>query len=137
MARDKSLLEIVRDVWDEAGKRLRARATDDGAAWTSVHTIVNSADMQAATNISGAPAAGKKLVLTDLVISVGAAMNVTIKEETSGTVVHGPYYMPANSVLQVTTRSRLSKLATADKHYAAVASAAGSIAIETWCYDEA
>lgn len=109
---------------------------DAGSLWVATHTITNSADMTAGANVSGVPLAGEKLVLTDLVISTDTAMNVTIKEETSGTVMHGPYYLPANGTIQLTTRSKMSKLATADKHYQAIASIAGHITVETWTYSE-
>lgn len=110
---------------------------DGGSSWTSVHTVVNSSDMTTEANVSPAPASGQKLVLTDLLVSVDTAMSVTIKEETSGDVVHGPFYMAANSVVQLTTRSKMSKLETADKKLQAVASVSGNITVETWVYSEA
>jgi len=100
------------------------------------HTVVNSADMSAVASVSAAPTGGQKIVLHDLVISVGAALSVTLKCETTGAVVMGPFYMAANTTLHF-TRNRLAKLATADKHLQAVASGAGNITVETWCSSEA
>lgn len=101
-----------------------------------VHTVTNSADMSTAANVTGSPTAGQKLVIHDLVISVGTTMNVVLKEETSNTVIFGPYYMLANTSL-VLSRNRLAKLATADKKLKATASVSGNITVETWCSSEA
>lgn len=121
----------------QAGSAIVGAAKDAGENWAATHTVTNSADMTSAANVSPAPTGGQKLVLTDLVITVDTAMSVTIKEETSGTTIHGPFYMAANSSFQITTRSRMSKLATADKKYQAQASVAGNITVETWVYSEA
>lgn len=111
---------------------------DAGANWTAVHLVVNSADATGGVDISAAPTSGQKRVLVDLVISVGTTMAVSIIEETSGTVMHGPFYMAANTVMQITPRSTpMSKLPTADKKYRVDTSVAGSVTIETWTYSEA
>jgi hypothetical protein len=121
-----------------AGTNVVGGALDAGPGWTTGHTPTNSADMSAAAaDVTAAPAAGQRLVLTDLTISVDTAMSVTITEETSGTVMHGPFYMAANSTIQITTRGRMSKLATAGKKYQAQSSAAGNITVETWYFSEA
>ena len=111
---------------------------DGGPATAHVHTNTNSNDMQAAANVSGAPTGGKKLVVAGFIISVGAtAQAVTFKEETSGTVLAGPYYIPVNGSLVVRPNgSRLFKTAVADKKVQATASAAGNITIETWAFSE-
>ncbi len=103
----------------------------------AVHTRVSSADMQAVADVSAAPTAGQKLVLVGLVISVGAAMNVTLKEQTSGTVLGGPYYLPANGQIVIPAGSRILKTQTADKKIQAQASVAGNLTIETWAFSEA
>ena len=112
---------------------------DGGPATALTHTNTNSADMQVAANVSGAPTAGKKLVVCGFVISVGAtAQIVTFKEETSGTVLAGPYYVPVNGTVVVRpSGTRLFKTAVADKKVQATASAAGNITIQTWAFSEA
>jgi hypothetical protein len=111
--------------------------TDGGTTWTATKMTTNSADMTTAANVSAAPTSGQKLVLTDLVISTDTAMNVTLKEETTHTVLAGPYYLPANGTIQITPRSRYLKTATVDKHIQAVASLAGNLTIECWTFSEA
>jgi len=112
-------------------------ATDNGPAWTSLHKNVNSADATGEVAITDAPTAGQKIVLTDIVISVGTAMSVTIKEATSGTVMLGPYYMAANSTIQVTPRGKGPKTAVADRVMNVDASAAGNITVDSWWHSEA
>lgn len=121
-----------------AGMAIIGATKDAGANWTAVHLVVNSSNATSGVDICAAPTSLQKRVLTDLVVSVGTAMAVSILEETSGTVMHGPYYMDANAVIQITPRSTpMSKLATADKKYRVVTSAAGNITVETWTYSEA
>lgn len=109
---------------------------DAGPSWEAQRKVVNSADMSTATNITDAPDASTyKQVLTDVVISAGAAMTVTLKEETSGTVFGGPYYLAANSTVQITPRGKW-KLATANKRWQAQASATGNVTVETFWYEE-
>ena len=112
--------------------------SDGGPKWASLHFVANSADMSGAgVAICAAPASGLKFVLTDLIISAGAALSVTLKEETGGAVLGGPYYLPANSVLQITVRSKGIKTTTAVDRILAVASGAGNVTVETWGYTEA
>lgn len=111
---------------------------DAGFNQTIVHKVVNSADATGIIDISDAPSVGQKLVLVDILISTDTAMNVTVLEETSGTVMHGPIYLAANAIVQVTTRATpMSKLATADKKYRLDASVAGNVTVETWTFSEA
>lgn len=116
-----------------------AAATDVGPSWTSLHKVINSADMSGAgiAKIIDDPAAGLKFVLTDIIISVATAMNVTLKEETGGAVLGGPYYLGANSTLQITTRSKWIKTTVATDAIQALASVAGNVTIETLGYTEA
>jgi len=100
----------------------------------TTHTVTNSADMTSGADVTPAPASGKRLVITDLIISVDTAMSVTLREETSGTTLHGPYYLPANGTIQITPRGEASRLATVDKKVQAIASATGNITVETWAY---
>jgi hypothetical protein len=106
------------------------------APLSPTHTITNSADMSGGADVSAAPGAGLKLVVHELVISVGAAISVVLKEETSNTVIFGPYYMAANTTIHL-SRNRLAKLPVAVKKLRATASGAGNITVETWCSTEA
>lgn len=90
----------------------------------------------AAASITDAPDSGKKLVITDVFVSVDAAMRVDIKEETTGTVLLSGYY-PANTPPhQMTPRSKL-KLATADKKLQVQTSASGNITVTVFYFSEA
>jgi hypothetical protein len=101
------------------------------------HTVTNSADMSGAgADVSAAPGGGLKLVVHEIIISSAAAISVVLKEETSGTVIFGPYYMSVNSTIHL-SRNRLAKLPTAVKKLRAVASGAGAVTVETWCSTEA
>ena len=90
-----------------------------------VGAIFTSADASGAdAAITGAPTAGSKLVIDSVEVSVGAAISILFKEETSGTVIAGPYYMAANS-----TRTFIlnRQLPTADKKLMIRTSAAGNV----------
>jgi hypothetical protein len=115
---------------------------DAGPAWTTVRGVsgvpYTSANRSGGlASVTDAPVTGQKLVIDDLIVSVDTAMSVTFKEETSGNpVVHGPFYMPANSVLQVTLRGK-TKLSTANKKLQVITSAAGNIMVEATYHSEA
>jgi hypothetical protein len=115
---------------------------DDGPNWTTVWGIVGvpftSADQHsAAASVTDAPTSGQKIVVDDLIFSTDTAMNVTFKCETSGTVVTGPFYVPANFAGQLTTRSKGWKLATADKKLQVITSVAGNIMVHVGYHSEA
>lgn len=117
-------------------------AKDAGPSWTSAHGIAGvpftSADQHsAAASVTPAPTSGQKLVVTDLFFSTDTAMNVTFKEETSGTVISGPYYVPANFAGQLTPRSKAWKLPVADKKLQVITSVAGNIMVDAHYYSEA
>ncbi len=101
------------------------------------HTRTNSADMTTAADVSPAADSGHKLVLKDLVVSTDTAMNFQLQEETSATVVAGPYYLPANGTIQITPLARYLKLPTADRKIQGKASVAGNITVECWTISEA
>ncbi len=112
---------------------------DAGPAWTSVHGIsgvpfTSSDQHSAAANCTDAPTTGLKLVITDLVFATDTAMNVTFKEETSGTVIAGPFYVAANSTVQLTPRSIAWKLATANKHLQVITSVSGNIMVDAFYF---
>ena len=124
----------------DANGRAWARAQDDGPAWTSVFGVsgaaVTSSDLSASpTAITDAPTAGQKIILTDLLVSSGAAISITFTEETSGTVI-AKVFCAANSTTSVQLRGKV-KLATADKKLMAQASGAGALAITAVYYSEA
>lgn len=107
--------------------------TDNGFGPTSVWGVSNvpftSADQHsAAASVTGAPTSGQKLVIDDLIFSVDTAMSVTFKEETSGTVMFGPFYLPANGSMQITPRGK-RKLPVADKKLQVISSVAGNISV--------
>ena len=118
------------------------RTQDAGPAWTSVHGVsgvpFTSADAHSAlASVTDAPAAGKKLVITDIMVSVDTAMSVTFKEETAGNaIVSGPYYLPANGTLQLTPRSKAWKLSTADKKLQVITSVSGNIMVDAHYFSE-
>jgi len=112
---------------------------DGGAKWITSLGIsgarFTSADASAAAaSITDAPAAGKHLVVADLIISVDTNMLVDLKEETSGTVLMS-LYMTAYVPVQITPRGKFT-LPTADKKLQVQTSIAGNIAISAFYYSE-
>lgn len=87
-----------------------------------------SADQHLATApVTTAPPAGFTTIITDLEVSVDTQMTVTFTEETTGIVV-AKYYMPANSVVQVTTRGE-KRLSTAGTRLLVQTSVSGNVAV--------
>lgn len=112
---------------------------DAGSNWTVVHGVsgarFTSADQTAAVaSVTDAPTSGKKLVVTDIIISVDTAMRVDFTEESSATVIES-IYMAANSTVNLITRSK-RKLATANKKLQVKTSAAGNISVNAFYYSE-
>lgn len=115
--------------------------TDGGPSWTSVWGVAGvpftSADQHSAVaSVTDAPTTGQKLCIDDLIFSTDTAMNVTFKEETSGTVVFGPWYVAANTTLQVTLRGK-KKLPTVNKKLQVITSVAGNITVQAGYHSEA
>lgn len=106
-------------------------AAGAGTAQTPVH-----GDFSTAADVTAAPTSGQKWVVTDIVISTAAAAEVSLKEETSGTVVFGPILMPANGYAQFTLRGKL-KLATANKKVQGFSSTNDHVTIQVSGYSEA
>jgi hypothetical protein len=104
---------------------------DGGAAWTKTQTYTTSADMTTAAAISAAPTSGQKIVADDILISALTALEFTLQEETSNTVL-ASVLLPANGSAQITLRDGL-KVPTADRKLYGKASAAGQVRI-TACY---
>ncbi len=93
---------------------------------TATHQYTTSADMSsAAANLTAAPASGKRIAVTDLIVSAEAAMVLTLKEETSGTVV-AALDLVAHSVVAINLAGRL-RLPTADKRLQGQTSVSGNI----------
>jgi hypothetical protein len=121
---------------------LNAGTKDAGPAWASVWGVGGvpfaSADQHAAVaSVTDAPTVGQKLVIDDLIVSVDTAMSVTFKEETTGNVVFGPWYLPANSgPIQFTPRGK-KKMGTADKKLQVITSVAGNVTVQAGYHSEA
>ena len=114
---------------------------DAGPSWTSVHGVAGvpftSADAQTAEAVTDAPTTGQRLVITDLFISNNSAvaLQLTFLEETSGTVITGPFALPAGTSLQLTPRGRWA-LPAADRALMVDASAAGNIMVDAHYFSE-
>jgi hypothetical protein len=116
-------------------------AMDGGTSVTSVWGVAGvpfvSANATTAVNISDAPTSGQKIVIDDIILSVGADMDITIKEETSGAVIFGPWYCSAKSgPMQITLRGK-RKLATANKKVQIQTSVAGTVTCTMGYHSEA
>lgn len=95
-----------------------------------------SADMSGGSvDLTPAPASGKKVCVKDLIVSAAAGMVLTLKEETSGTVI-AAIAIPSGDTRVVNLSSRL-KLAVADKKLQGQSSAAGNIYVTVVYYSEA
>ncbi len=88
-------------------------------------------------SITDAPTSGQKIVVTDIFVSVDSKMAVTFKEETSGTVISGPYYLSVDETLHLSALGKMWKLATANKKLQVVTSASGNIMVDVGYYSEA
>jgi hypothetical protein len=115
---------------------------DAGPAWTTVWGVAgvpfNSADASGAdVAVTDAPTAGQALVIDDITISTGSAIAVTLKEETSGTVVFGPFYMAANSTVTLRPKGKGRKLGVVDKKLMVRTSGAGNVTVDAGYHSEA
>lgn len=106
-----------------------APAVSLGVSGAAFHSANQSGSAAAVTD---APSTGLNLVITDLVVSAGAAMVVTFTEETSGTVLL-KLDMAANSTVVFTPRGRFT-LPTADKKLMVQTSASGTIDVMAQYY---
>lgn len=116
---------------------------DGGLNWTTVWGVggvpYSNSDASGATvYVTDAPTpTGRFIVIDDMMISVGStAMSLTFYEETSGTVIFGPIYMPANSFIQITPRGKGKKTKFADKRVRVQASVAGQVMIDLGYHSE-
>ncbi len=81
--------------------------------------------------MTDAPTSTQKIVVDRIHASWGGAAGTTLifKCETSGAIIAGPYYMPANGNLDLNFTqggTKGPKLATADKKLQVIASASGT-----------
>lgn len=90
----------------------------NGAAFTSADQSGSDAA------ITVAPGVGNKQTEDFVTVSTAAAMSVTFKEETSGTVIAGPFYMAAGIPQTIYIGKQLP---TANKRLMIRTSAAGNI----------
>lgn len=97
-----------------------------------------SADQSGAdAAVTDAPTSGQKIVVDEIWMSVGAtAQALTFKEETSGTVMAGPFYVAANNSYHFAPGWKL-KLPTANKKLMVRSSASGNISIFARYHSEA
>ena len=113
-----------------------------GTSWTEVHGVsgapVNNDDFSTARDITDAPEAGKRIVLSGVVIGNQSDNDiaVTLIEETSGTVLFGPHTIPANSTLPLAMFNALCECATADKVIQVQADVAGNLTIDSYYRSE-
>ncbi len=122
----------------------RAQTTTDGIQNTAQgHSQHDSrpgsqqdAQHSAAAQCTDLPTTGQTLVVTDVIISVDTAMWVKIEEQTTGNVIWGPHYFPANSgPMQFTPRGKL-KHSTANKYFQVITSVAGNITCDLYYFSE-
>jgi len=111
---------------------------DAGPSWTTVWGVGGQRVQGTAAGtvaITDAPAGtAQHLVVTDVLLSANAAMELTLQEETSGTAIAG-IFLPANGSAQLTFRSKL-RLPTAGKKLNMVLGAAGTVDATTFYYSE-
>lgn len=89
----------------------------------------------AAAAVTDAPAAGQKLVITDIRFSADTAMRVNFIDAGNSKVLFSEY-IPANGGGQITLAGRI-KLSTADGKLNVQTNAAGNIAVTATYYSEA
>jgi hypothetical protein len=59
---------------------------------------ITSSNFVSGITVTDAPATGKKLMISEVVVSCNTANAVTLKETTTGTVLFGPVYLAANAI---------------------------------------
>lgn len=100
----------------------------------TTHVPFVSANATTASAITTAPDSGKKLVITDLIISSDTSMNLVFTEETAGTVLL-KIFIAANTSFHFNPTGKF-KLNTADKKLQVTASAAGNVSVLAFYYSE-
>ena len=109
---------------------------DGGVVWTADlginDALFTSANASTAVAVSGSPTAGEHLVITDIIVSVAAAMEVAFEEETSGTELV-KFHMAQDQTVVISPRSAIV-LPTADKRLFVDTDTAGSISVTVLSY---
>lgn len=126
-----------------ASDQSAVQSIDAGPSWTTRRGINANGEPFSSADQSGSAAAvtltpvsgANKLIITDLIVSVGTTMTVTLTEETSGFVI-AKLHLVANSAVQVTARGEI-KLTTANKRLMVQTSVAGNIDVQALYYEEA
>lgn len=93
------------------------------------HAYIVSADATGTADV-WTPAAGKKFVLTGLIVSSDTAMNLIFKDEGTAFL---KVFVPANGGAVVNLPAKLS--AAANNDLKVTASVAGNIAVTAWGYE--
>lgn len=99
-----------------------------GPSWTQAILATSSADITAIADISPAPASGEHLVMESVTISAAVAMIVTLKEETSLTIVK-VFNLTAGNLNAEWNPANGLRLPTADKKLRAISNTAGQVDI--------
>ena len=131
-------------------------AKNDGPNWTSRWNVGNtgygdwksgcncgvpftSADQHSAkAAVTDAPVDPlRRLVIDDLMVSADTNMTVTFYEETTNTVVAGPYFVLARQPIPlIGTVSRGKRLTTVNKRLMVQTSVSGNITVECGYHEE-
>lgn len=128
LGRLKDIVTALTSMALGASSAIIGSTKDAGDHYTPSRALVSSADISSAVDLTAAPTAGQKIVITDLFVSVGTAMRVDFLEETTGTVILSGYFPANGGIHQITPRAKL-KLDTADKKLRVQGSAAGNVRI--------
>jgi hypothetical protein len=118
-----------------AGAAMIGGVRDDGPFQSVSQQYTTSADMSGGVvSITAAPTSGKRIFLDGILVSCGTTMEVTLKEQTSGTVLSS-FFVLANTPFSWTPKNRL-QAAVADKTIQAITSASGQIRITCFYHSE-
>lgn len=99
-----------------------------GPSWTQAILATSSADITAIADITAAPSSGQHLVMESVTISTAVAMIVTLKEETSLTIVK-VFNLTAGNLNAEWGPPNGLRLPTADKKLRAISNTAGQVDI--------
>jgi len=113
-----------------SGSNIIGAVKKDKVNYTIVNKHVSSSDATSGVTVWD-PTAGKKWVVTDLIISTDTAMTVTIKDGTTAILV---LYLAANGGAVSNFQTPLQS-STADNNLTVTASAAGNIAVTATGYE--
>jgi hypothetical protein len=120
-------------------------STDNGPTWTDSHGVSNVPYTSASpiiasgspVNVTDAPASGKKLVITDLLVSSTTANNVVFVDESTAGLVTVPIVFNTPGTIQLTPRGKPWKLASANKHLQMYDTATGIVYVDAVYHSEA